>query len=67
MVVGDEEARAARRLLTAAGVSAELCSAGSLAALKQLRESNAIEAGSRVVLMLTASASSDPSWPDPAP
>ncbi|WP_454907524.1 pyridoxal-phosphate dependent enzyme [Variovorax gossypii] len=66
VVVADEEARAARRLLTAAGVSAELCSAGSLAALKQLRESNAIAADARVVLMLTASASSDPSWPDSA-
>ncbi|WP_198082951.1 pyridoxal-phosphate dependent enzyme [Variovorax sp. E3] len=64
VVVDDEQARAARRLLTAAGVSAELCAAGGLAALKQLRESNAIAADAHVVLMLTASASSDPSWPD---
>ncbi|WP_253278209.1 threonine synthase [Variovorax paradoxus] len=66
VVVSDEEARAARRLLTAAGVSAELCAAGGLAALHQLRETNAIAADAHVVLMLTANASSDPSWPDPA-
>ncbi|WP_280808325.1 threonine synthase [Variovorax boronicumulans] len=66
VVVSDEEARAARRLLTAAGVSAELCAAGGLAALRQLRESKAIAADAHVVLMLTANASSDPSWPDPA-
>ena len=66
VVVNDDEARAARRLLTAAGVSAELCAAGGLAALRQLRESGAIAADAHVVLMLTANASSDPSWPDPA-
>jgi threonine synthase len=64
VVVGDEEARAARRVLTAAGVSAELCAAAGLGALQQLRESNAIAADAHVVLMLTANASSDPSWPD---
>jgi threonine synthase len=63
---GDDEARAARRLLTAAGVSAELCAAGGLAAVRQLRETNAVAADAHVVLMLTANASSDPSWPDPA-
>jgi threonine synthase len=66
VVVGDDEARAARRLLTAAGVSAELCAAGGLAAVRQLRETNAVAADAHVVLMLTANASSDPSWPDPA-
>lgn len=66
VVVGDEEARAARRLLTAAGVSAELCAAAGLGALRQLREGNVIAPDANVVLMLTANASSDPSWPDPA-
>lgn len=64
VVVNDEEARAARRLLTAAGVSAELCAAGGLAALRQLRDSHAVAPDAHVVLMLTASASGDPSWPD---
>ena len=65
VVVGDDEARAARRLLAQAGVSAELCAAGGLAALSQLRERGAIGADAHVVLMLTADASRDPSWPDP--
>ncbi|EJL75217.1 threonine synthase [Variovorax sp. CF313] len=64
VVVGDNEARAARRLLSASGISAELCAAGGLAALRQLRESNAVAADAHVVLMLTASAAGDPSWPD---
>lgn len=64
VVVGDDEARAARRLLSSVGVSAELCAAGGLAALRQLRESNAIAADAHVVLMLTANATGDPSWPD---
>jgi len=64
VVVDDEEARAARRLLTAAGVSAELCAAAGLAALRQLRDSRAVAPDAHVVLMLTANASSDPSWPD---
>lgn len=66
VVVNDDEARAARRVLTAAGVSAELCAAGGLAALRQLRESNSIAADAHVVLMLTANATGDPSWPDRA-
>jgi threonine synthase len=61
---GDEHARAARRLLTAAGISAELCAAGGLAALRQLRDSHAVAPDAHVVLMLTANASGDPSWPD---
>lgn len=65
VVVGDAEARASRRLLAQAGVSAELCAAGGLAALSQLRERGAIGADAHVVLMLTADASRDPSWPDP--
>ncbi|CAN7669660.1 MULTISPECIES: threonine synthase [unclassified Variovorax] len=65
VVVGDDQARAARRLLAQAGVSAELCAAGGLAALSQLRERSAIAADEHVLLMLTADASRDPSWPDP--
>jgi len=64
VVVDDEEARAARRVLTAVGVSAEQCAAGGHAALRQLRESNSIAADAHVVLMLTANATGDPSWPD---
>ncbi|MEZ2299840.1 pyridoxal-phosphate dependent enzyme [Variovorax sp. RCC_210] len=64
VVVNDDQAREARGLLTAAGVSAELCAAGGLAALGQLRESNAIAPDDHVVLMLTANAASDPTWPD---
>ncbi|MGJ7565370.1 threonine synthase [Variovorax sp. GB1R11] len=66
VVVNDDQAREARRLLTAAGVSAELCAAGGLAALRQLRESNDVAPDAHVVLMLTANAASDPSWPDRA-
>jgi threonine synthase len=65
VVVGDDEARAARRLLAQAGISAELCAASALGALQPLRERGAIAAGDHVVLMLTADASRDPSWPDP--
>jgi threonine synthase len=64
VVVNDDQAREARALLGAAGVSAELCAAGGLSALQQLRESNAIAPDAHVVLMLTASAASDPTWPD---
>jgi threonine synthase len=63
VVVDDDQAREARRLLAQAGVSAELCAAGGLAALSQLRERGAIAADEHVVVMLTADASRDPSWP----
>ena len=66
VVVSDDQARAARRKLTAAGVSAELCAAAGLDALRQLRQSNAIAGDAHVVLMLTANASRDPTWPDQA-
>ncbi|MBT2324227.1 pyridoxal-phosphate dependent enzyme [Variovorax paradoxus] len=66
VVVNDDQARAARRLLAEAGVSAELCAAAGLGALQQLRKRDAIAAEAHVVLMLTADASRDPSWPDPA-
>lgn len=64
VVVDDDQARAARRTLAAAGVSAELCAAAGLDALRQLRGSGTIAADAHVVLMLTANASRDPSWPD---
>ena len=64
MVVSDDQARAARQKLTAAGVSAELCAAAGLDAVCQLREGGAIAGDAHVVLMLTANASRDPSWPD---
>ncbi|WGT66234.1 threonine synthase [Variovorax paradoxus] len=64
VVVSDDQARAARQKLTAAGVSAELCAAGGLDAVRQLRERGAIAGDAHVVLMLTANASRDPSWPD---
>jgi len=65
VVVNDEEARAARRLLTAAGVSAELCAAAGLGALRQLSDNGLVAPDAHVVLVLTASAACDPSWPDP--
>jgi threonine synthase len=64
VVVGDDAARVARRTLATAGVSAELCAAAGLDALRQLRERGAIGASSHVLLMLTASAARDPSVPD---
>ncbi|MDR6886880.1 MULTISPECIES: pyridoxal-phosphate dependent enzyme [Variovorax] len=64
VVVSDDQARAARQKLTAAGVSAELCAAAGLDAARQLREGGAIAGDAHVVLMLTANASRDPSWPD---
>lgn len=66
VVVSDDQARAARRKLTAAGVSAELCAAAGLDAVRQLREGRAIAPDAHVLLMLTANASRDPSWPDQA-
>jgi threonine synthase len=65
VVVGDDEARTARRLLAQADLGAELCAAAGLAALRQLRERGAVAPEAHAVLMLTADASRDPSWPDP--
>jgi threonine synthase len=61
VVVGDDDARAARRLLAQAGLRAELCAAGGVAALAQLRERGAIAADEHVLAMLTADDSRDPS------
>ncbi len=65
LVVSDAQARAARSQMTRADISAELCAAAALAAVRQLREKNSVAEDSQVLLILTASASCDPSWPDP--
>lgn len=65
VVVQDSAARKARRQLTQSGISAELCAAAGLAAAKQLLEKNEIKPDAHVLLILTANASCDPSWPDP--
>jgi threonine synthase len=66
VVVPDELARKARKLLTQQGYSAELCAAAGLAGAQQLRQQSKIAAHEQVLLILTANASHDPSWPDPA-
>jgi threonine synthase len=65
VVVPDADARAARSQFALAGISAELCAAAGLAAVRQLREKNAIARDSEVLLILTASGACDPSRPDP--
>jgi threonine synthase len=65
VVVPDALARQARLLLHQHGYSAELCAAASLAAAQQLRQNQTIAAHEGVMLILTANASNDPSWPDP--
>jgi threonine synthase len=65
VVVPDVAARAARQLLTQQGYSAELCAAAGLAGAQQLRQQGKISAHEQVLLMLTANASNDPTWPDP--
>ena len=60
IVVDDKAAYAARRLL---GQSAELCAAAALGAVEPLQRSGQISAHDHVVVMLTASASRDPTWP----
>jgi threonine synthase len=64
LVVADDAARIARLQMAQVGISAELCAAAGLAAVRQLRDSNSIARDSKVLLMLTANASCDPSWPD---
>jgi threonine synthase len=66
VVVPDVLARQARKLLTQQGYSAELCAASGLAGAQLLRQQCAIAAHEQVLLVLTANASRDPSWPDPA-
>ena len=64
LVVPDAQARAARTLLAKSDISAELCAAAGLAAIEQLHQLQAVHAGSKVLLILTASASRDPSLCD---
>jgi threonine synthase len=65
VVVPDDLARQARQLLAKQGYSAELCAGAGLAAAQQLRQNQKIAAHESVLLILTANASNDPSWPDP--
>lgn len=64
VVVTDAQARQARLLLSQQGYSAELCAAAGLAGAQQLRQKNMIAAQDQVLLILTANATNDPSWPD---
>ena len=64
LVVSDAQARAARRLLAEHDISAELCAAAGLAAVEQLHQLQVVNAHSKVLLILTANASRDPSLPD---
>lgn len=65
VVVPDSAARQARQQMTRAGISAELCAAAGLAAVRQLRDTGTLVAHTTVLLILTASAACDPTWPDP--
>ncbi len=64
LVVTDSQARAARTLLAASGISAELCAAAAYAAIEQLHALRVATTHSKVMLVLTANASRDPSYPD---
>ena len=62
VVVSDEAAHASRRSLMGSGISAELCAAAAFAAIGQLRCEQRLSANSRVLWLLTANASRDPSF-----
>lgn len=62
LVVSDAQARAARTLMASSGISAELCAAAGLAAIEQLHSLHAVKSDSKVMLVLTANASRDPSF-----
>ena len=62
LVVPDDKAKAARALLARHGISAELCAAGAYAAIEQLHAMRAVTAESKVMLVLTANATRDPSY-----
>ena len=64
LVVSDVQAKTARMLLASHGVSAELCAAAGFAAIKQLHALQIATVHSKVMMMLTANASRDPSYPD---
>lgn len=63
VVAGDEEARAMRSLLAEHDLSAELCTAGALAAVPRLRAQGRLAAQAHVLWILTADARCDPSVP----
>ncbi len=62
VVVSDEVALATREKLMASGISTELCAAAALSAIGQLRRTDKIAANSKVLWLLTANASLDPSY-----
>ncbi len=62
IVVSDEAALTTREKLMNSGISAELCAAAAFAAIGQLRGEKRISTGSRVLWLLTANASLDPSY-----
>jgi threonine synthase len=64
LVVTDSQALAARALLSSHGISAELCAAAGYAAIAQLHALQVAAARSKVMLVLTANASRDPSFSD---
>ena len=64
LVVPDAQAKAARTLLGSHGISTELCAAAAFAAIEQLHALQVATAHSKVMLVLTANASRDPSFPD---
>ncbi|WP_249661634.1 pyridoxal-phosphate dependent enzyme [Variovorax sp. PCZ-1] len=63
VVVNDAAAHSARDELLALGISAELCAAAAYSAITTLRKEERISASSRVLWLLTANASRDPSFP----
>jgi threonine synthase len=62
VVVSDEAAHTSRQSLMASGISAELCAAAAFAAIGQLRTQQRLDANNRVLWLLTANASRDPSY-----
>ncbi len=61
LVVSDAPAKTAQTLLGRHAISAELCAAAGFAAIAQLHARRAVNAQSKVMLVLTANASRDPS------
>ena len=61
VVVDDATALLARQFLDTHGISAELCAAAAYAAIDQLMRRKTLHAESRVLWLLTANASRDPS------
>ncbi|PIF75270.1 threonine synthase [Variovorax sp. 54] len=66
VAIDDTTARRARVSWQAVGSQPELCAAATLAAAQQLVATQRIAPSSHVCLVLTANATRDPAWPDPA-